>query len=749
MSRILSRRLVAGLDCLWAPFLLPSRAPLVLRKIAQTTPGASVRTYAIRTKRMRPLSDTTYYTSPDTDKSLLEFRSLVTSGEAERAMELYPSIIEKQTLHRRDTLAIAHMLHTQYRTSIWYRNAPDANKALLGNVQKIISDLKHGRLDPHPVAHVHIISYFKESKQFDLGEEYWSWLVQQDEGQLDARTYGSVIELMSYGGKTLPVLEDMYMEALKRFPGQFSEYHLSPGAIVMDPTQATAMAGTRMFLLQGIMTARVLHGDWRNAYLALDTALRLYPNQVPPRFFELVIYERPVSEAYRVFLIACRCERPPNCKAFTYLLESLTKVGASEKSSTGIPDAPSVMLNALHAYAGCGGRLDSSHINILASCVLSHLPPNPAICGRVPSLPEDDNTLIAVTGTLHNLQKLAERFGILPHISTYNTMMSVGGKKRRTDLIDLAWKEIKQRRLLPNVITYRTMIIAGGCLEDPDMVRKAWEDLKAKRATSRELSDRATPLELSDWTTFARAGQAAGMSSFVKKELNAASNTVDESSRIKVARELKNHTNLEKIRRLSIQPVLEEDELLRLLEKLNSKIEVIGKLVDSKKLLDFYRNPLPMALSDSLPPTHRTTRDLYNTLSRDPALVSGNEAASESTTKPLPTATTASGFPLDELRFQNWSAINDLLIEAEQIDKLREQAVDEAIATGKPVKRTKGGIQIPSALDGISASDRTVEDRDSPTTVDKPDVHTNKPSPMSIKDINTILRLRGQIAKVQ
>ncbi len=606
-------------------------------------------------------------------------------------MELYTSMLEKQLLTRSDTLGLASMLHTHYRIN--HRMTSEERDALLQKFQKVISDLKHGRLQPHPVAHVHIISYFKESKQFDLGEEYWRWLVQQDETQLDARTYGSVIELLAYRGESLPVLEEMYTEALKRFPGQFSEYHLSPGAILADPKQATFMAGTRMFLLQGILTARVLLGDWRNAYLALDTALRLYPTQVPSRFYELFIYERPVTEAYRIFLIACRCETPPSPKVFIHLLESLARSASSRDNPMSIPVVTNGMLNALHAYIGSDGKVNEYHINTLANHILELLPPRAPDSSEARNTPENDAIFQAIITTFHKLLHDTGMFNSISTISTYNNMITIGGKKRRQDLIDLAWSELIELRLQPNNITFRVMLLAGGYLGDADIVKGAWEDLK----TQRERSDRGPPDRI-DWKTYARAGKKTGLDSLITNELPADTDPLSEQIRREVVKELKTIPSRLNLRSPSSN-ILEEKELLQLLETLNSRLAQIKDLRDSHRRLDFYHNPLPISLSSPSPPKDESLRDLYNKLSRDPALIPNPSTPSPtSPSEQSPAATTTTGFPLDELRFQNWSAINDSLIEAEQNEKLKLLAVDRAIASGKSIKWAKAGVRGQSGL---------------------------------------------------
>ncbi|KAK4931652.1 hypothetical protein LTR28_011521, partial [Elasticomyces elasticus] len=57
----------------------------------------------------------------------------------------------------------------------------------------------------------------------------------------------------------------------------------------------------------------------------------------------------------------------------------------------------------------------------------------------------------------------------------------------------------------------------------------------------------------------------------------------------------------------------------------------------------------------------------------------------------LPAPQSSTGFPLDELRYENWKSINELLAEATRHDKAFQSAVDEAIAKGTKLPSRKIG----------------------------------------------------------
>jgi hypothetical protein len=208
-------------------------------------------------------------------------------------MELYPSLLAANILNSYDTRRITQALHVRIRNA----HQDQARSDLFPFVQQIVGDIRRGVLEPHNYAFVHLFGIYKDCKRFDEGCTLWQWLVQQDERYVSQAAYGAAIELMAYGGiMRLPDLESLYVDGLKRFPGTFAEYHLAPDAIVPDRSQPTTVKGIPTILLQGILSARILNRDWKNAYLALDTALRLYPTQsglypkpIPPSWSHVVL----------------------------------------------------------------------------------------------------------------------------------------------------------------------------------------------------------------------------------------------------------------------------------------------------------------------------------------------------------------------------------------------------------------------------------------------------------------------------
>jgi hypothetical protein len=72
-------------------------------------------------------------------------------------------------------------------------------------------------------------------------------------------------------------------------------------------------------------------------------------------------------------------------------------------------------------------------------------------------------------------------------------------------------------------------------------------------------------------------------------------------------------------------------------------------------------------------------RAIYDELTTDPR----QPPPPEGTSNPRPLSPT--GFTIDELRFQNWIAILEVMADAEANDSDKSKIIDEAIDTGSPM----------------------------------------------------------------
>ncbi|KAK4976602.1 hypothetical protein LTR66_010797 [Elasticomyces elasticus] len=610
----------------------------------------------------------------------------------------------------RDLKAAAQILHNAYRrTSI----KAVAQGQFVAFADELVKDIRRHTLPASATANHHILGFYRDAREFEKGYEFWAWLVRQDESYVSPTIYGTAIELLATQGESLENLEELYIQALKRFPGSFNEYHLSPEAIVPDRTQPADIYGIPMLLLQGIMTARLLHGDVQNAYLALDTALRLCPTVVPTRFFEVFAEERPLFEGFKVFLLACRAGIATGEGRFKALLYKLREVHPRAPFAQHVT-AVRATFTAAYAYAGGGGQFKRSHLDELV-IGLTGLLAHPCIMQLQTS--KRAEVVDIILAMLRRTLEVFAKVGALPSMSSFNSIISnVAGKGRRWEAMPMALSDAAALGLKPTRVTERAIVTAAGELADQDLVAQSWSALVRMRESQ------GNTMEYADWKVLANACRLAGNVEYIKlqKEEQAHALTPDITSAIDSFVEwAKNGDAPEELQHIATFEQATEE-----VRKIDKDLDFIGERLKVGLVLDFRKEPLPMSLSGDRTDHSELTlpepelRALYDELSTDPAqqsLQHDTQVAMSSDSlgtkedisaqsignKPqdvlavsapeLPAPQSSTGFPLDELRYENWKSINELLAEATRHDKAFQSAVDEAIAKGTKLPSRKIG----------------------------------------------------------
>lgn len=589
-------------------------------------------------------------------------------------------------------------------------------------VHQITDDYKHGRLAAHRLASVHLLSTYKESQQYAKGIEFWKWLSKQDEEYLDARAYGAAIELFAYSGEAnLQQLEELYEHALEIYAGTFAAYHLSPNAVLPDRTQPIAIEGMPMTLLQGIMTGRLLLGDWENAYMALDTALRLHPSDLPARFFEIFCYERPLEETYKLFHIACRSLTVLHPKLLTTLLNRILDHNPSnsltanrlQKNLTVLDQ----VLDTVEAYVGAGGKLTKEHVSLMVKALANlviFVPTEHTVDSEIIELYKEHNATIAKLA-----EGLVER--LVPQLdssvsSAYHGLITLAGKARNPDLILRAFSRIEELGDSHEVVSHRSLITALGLCGSFEAVRIAWEPIAMRDETP----------SWSDWIVLAKA----------------AGNLKDPRAIDFVQAELV---------RFAVEPRMAAT--LRLACKERHWMTTIS---DDLKTLQFgeVRDRIVRALTKSLPALQSGSgakRNFYDKpinidyrpaadfgLSTEELRIIHDEMTTDleqpQPSEGIPAAVDEVGYPLAEHRFQNWRAINELLVVAEAHAREKDRAVEEAIASRRSIQ----DLQKQRKMDGHASSEPGEEEAKAESELSEASVQEAQLQPESRETDSTV-----------
>lgn len=584
-------------------------------------------------------------------------------------MDFYPTVIGSPLFNREDSRRIAQALHASLRGNT---NRKTHIQRISPFLDRLTQDLRSRNLPSHPAANVHLLGIYKESKRYEEGYVFWQWLAGQDDSFVDQAVYGAAIELLAYRGKhSLQELEELYVDGLKRFPGTFAEYHLSPEAVVPDRTQPTTIPGIPMALLQGILTARMLSRDWKNAYLALDTALRLYPAHVPQRFFEIFMTERPISEAYSVFLIACRSGVLVQPGHLTALIGRLRK---SMYKDSSVYDRITIirgMANAMYAYVEAGGTIEGPHMGsfFTAWCYLLPFKPH----GFEYTMDEAKMRNLIATSA-HELMSILIQAGMPAHPQLFTSMINIAGRYNISELLNVALQDIETAQVDIGDVGRRVVLSAAGELRNKALIERCWSQI-AERAEAE-----GTQLSANDWLMLAKVCRRTEYVDFFDTQLQSLRHSIDTTTESRALTELHEQEFVPKTHQFTLMSVPEfESEMIEIKKQMKN----IAAVVMSGQPLDLRKTPFSMFLDPNREPVASTEdlRAVYDEFTTDPH----QPPPSKDVQVAVPLSPT--GIPLDELRFQNWATIVELMREAEVTEEAFQRRLDEAIANGRPLDK--------------------------------------------------------------
>ena len=577
---------------------------------------------------------------PEATPALKSLRAACDVVSVRTLLELYPGLVATKALHRNDTRRIAQALHARVRNM---RDADVSLDDIFIFVQRVVSDIRTGAIPPHPYAHVHLLGVHKECQRYQDGYAFWQWLVDQDDMHVSQAVYGAAIELAAYGNiLALDELEDLYADALKRFPGVFAEYHLSPEAIVPDRNQPVAMTNVPVLLLQGILTARILAGDWRNAYLALDTALRLFPAQVPTRYFELFMTTRPLPEAYTAFLVACRAGVLFKPSHLTGLIKRLCTSRTNTSLQARVTGLRAIA-NAMYAYVEAGGSLQPPHISVFIRAFDFM---GPTTNGRLEFPVDEEKVRTLMITAAHEFTSTLTQAGLPPHIHIFTALIHLAGKYKVPSLLHACIQDIQTAQLELQAADFRTILDAAGWLGDRDLIDKYWTRIASDAEAKGERPDH------DDWVTLVRACNRHGHGDYFKEQLWKYEHALSAALKLRLT------YCAETVEPTSRAMTLDMDHasFVTEIDALRSQVKNTAAVVMSGQRLDLRNTPFYMSIDSTRPPLGlpEDLRTVYDELTTDPH----QPAPPSGTTTPTLSPT---GIPLDELRFQNWVSVLEMM----------------------------------------------------------------------------------------
>jgi len=424
----------------------------------------------------------------------------------ESVFRSYQELLQQGMLAPMDTAAIAKLI------TILGLSQPKPIKDAISQYMGVFSaQYITKRLPPHPHASSDLLGYYTGIGKSELALNLWEWLRQQDGRYISTTVYGDAIRCLLQLGQPLCTCEGLYEEALKRCSDESNRQMLIPGAMIPKQLQTVRGLSHDRLLCVQIFAARLRRGDWRNAYLQLDTTLRMWPDSAPNQMFKAMTKARPCHETYQVFFLCCRAGSNLRAKDLRTMLDSMVRAMTSPEDLGLNLDLARAVFGAVLAGIKSGsivkpdGRfLDctvKASISLLHSINVQHKGLENAIYG-------------IVFDFLACLIDWFSAWGVAPSQAMFTILTFHSGKLRSLSLLGWARRGMEEAQLPSTDIDYMCMVSAAGEFGAGKMVKDAWKRMLRCR---QQMDIDTYP---SDWKTFARAAKKTGLVPYYNEQVH-------------------------------------------------------------------------------------------------------------------------------------------------------------------------------------------------------------------------------------
>lgn len=582
-----------------------------------------------------------------------------------------------------EVVRILHNLDRKYRSDKAHQN----RKELQNLVELVRQACQSSFLPLTSYVALHLLSYYKESGQFDRGLEFWDWLSKKDEAALDPVYAGAAIELLAVYGAGIDYCEDVYERTLAQQSEIGSQYYLSPGAILPNRAQTVTIKGTSSALLQGILSARLFYRKWQSSYLALDTAFILRPTQVVPRVLDLFIHERPIYEALPIFFMYCRGGNVVRKVTLTAILNSLRGLLSPDSDYSTRTQVIRAFFSVVEAYVGSAGLLDTIHLNIITSAICSVIPPQP---GAPFTKTEDSEDLSStVLDLLAKLVKVFAQRNAPPNNTTFEKIISSALLLRYPNVAIVTVQDMMAFGMVPQESTVVEILRAAAALRNPELMKTGWACIR----NSNVLESGDDP-NLCTWKDLAAAARNCSPESFVENQMQSLVANRTSQANLVVQTAEGNEMELFSARKFENEAL--NGNQVHTFEDLCADISQTLLRIDNAQpgtFRDFLHHPVDQPAIFIWPEVaeEQWQRKMYDelTLEENHTLSSPTSASPSIQPEDAISAFSDTGFRFDELRYVNWKTINNLLIQAEAWEQRVGASTDAALKEQKALPKAK------------------------------------------------------------
>ena len=176
-------------------------------------------------------------------------------------------------------------------------------------------------------------------------------MVHEDDRYISTKTYAGTIRLAAVANQSLRVCEGLYEEAFIRYLDMRVSLILSPGFMLPPDLHNSQYSSMEHHLPLAIFYARIRKGDWRTAYLNLNTAFRVWPCTIHYNYLKVVLKGRPVHESYQVYFLFCQAGAYVRGKDLYLLLSKMARACGDSVDFNLKTDLTKAMLEAVLVFA--------------------------------------------------------------------------------------------------------------------------------------------------------------------------------------------------------------------------------------------------------------------------------------------------------------------------------------------------------------------------------------------------------------
>ena len=592
-----------------------------------------------------------------------------------RIFELYTALLGQGSLEPVDTLVIARLLHL----TLLERQSASTATALSGYIGIFTSHYVTKALPPHSEASSQLLSIYGIKSEHVMGALLWEWMVHQGDRYVSTKTYARAILNAAGGNQPLRVCEELFEEALERYYDKDVSLILSPGIMLPHDLQGLKAVSIPFHLYAAICHARIREGDWRTAYLNLDTAFRVWPSTISCHFLKTVLKGRPIHEGYQVFSLFCQAGAYVRGKELHLLLNPLARACVDSVDSGLKLDLIKAMLEAIRSFLNNrDARLDGRHLNCLIRGFLSIIPHQ-----GLGTRQEDSEMDTAITSFLSYLMGWYSERGSKPCTDIPITVISWSRKLRSTSLLEWALEKFGDMDQIvtlqspwnncspANSPLYNSVLYAAGKLRSTEMVKTAWKCL------ARSLGGTRIGPQPGDWWTFAEAAKGTGLVPYYNSQLELF------TSKGKIGA-----LTARRAKYIYRSKPTNQLEQTMCAEAPDTRIAIEAFLQDARAILEDF-GPASSKGAKDIPlisgsiwrwpaaVPEEWQRRLYDELS--------SKSSVELKANPIPykggKAHNCFGFSYRELRYRSWKTINNLLLQAEAFEHRKERLSESQDST--------------------------------------------------------------------